>query len=480
MAGNIPLDFDYILQKRAQGITALTTDSPIVFNPDNLELGIDDASTTNSGIVNTTDQSIAGVKTFIDTPQCSKTPATATDLVNRGYIDQFVNYNVAWQQPVLAFYNFIIPIDNASDGDRYICNATVPVSLIAGHNNHVVAWSSSTNEWIDQTQFTINHIVSWSASGQYWIDTTPHEGYSCHVDADAGQFANQNVFFNGTAWINIGSTTTYADLIGKPNQDLNTTSNVSFNSITTSTLNGSAGGMNILPTLRSNNVTENITVLDGAQTLSDIYGTYLFTGIGTVNLKLRDPTLTTVNGTTATIISHKQSGSVININSSNNYTYITGLPNNCTAYCQMTDRTQDPLHAWSNPHVSGGVPYYANVYTNNSSGTKIGSMFIQQIVNDYTVDLIFTWVAQATAISGATNMCVGPLKIPSLTGAYPTRQQCMITTTDLGIVPATISMGDSDLLYLYIKPTTGSYGASDTYFGIFTTRFTYIWRPNEY
>lgn len=407
-------------------------------------------------LVTENNQTIKGVKTFNSSPICSAIPTASNQLVNKGYIDQMVSYNLIWQLPVISFYNFVIPITNPNDGDRYVCNATVP------------------------GQFTINHVVTWSSSSQTWIDVTPIEGFCLHVDADSGQFANQNVIFNGTTWINIGSVTTYADLIGKPNQDLNTNSNVSFNSVTTNLITGPTTGMNITPSLRSNNIFENIITLDGAQTISGVSGTYIFTGTGTVTLYLIDPTLTSVNGTTATIISHKQGGSLINVLSANSYAYITGLPMGATAHCQMTDRTSDALHCWYNPYITGGAPYYATVHTNNSSGVNLGSIFIMQKIEDYTVKLTFTFATVDTVFTSVTNMCVGPLQIPTLSGAFPQIGFCEITTNSLGRVPATMTLGDSDLTYIYIKPVNGSYPSSDSKFGIYTTTFTYIWRPNEY
>lgn len=264
------------------------------------------------------------------------------------------------------------------------------------------------------------------------------------------------------------------------NQTLNTNSDVAFNSVTTNLITGPTTGTNITPFVRSNNVVENITILDGAQTVSGVSGTYIFTGTGTVTVYLINPSVATQNGITATIINHKPAGVALNIVGSNGGALVTGLTKGGNAHFIMMDKTSDPVHCWDNPHINGGAPYYSTVYINNSSGINLGSMYTLQTINDYTVTLSFALAPVGTVLQSATSICIGPLSIPALSGSYITRQACRISTGSLGVVEALISVGETDYTYLYLKPVSGTFGTNDPNFAIFFTTFTYQWRVNEY
>jgi hypothetical protein len=198
------VNFDLSSQKQNAGFEALTVTDPIVFK--DVNLAIKEASTTNKGILNTGIQTINGVKTFVELPICDKIADANTQLVNKGYVDQAVKMGLTWKRPIKGFWDFNSLPSPFVIGDRYI--ATTNVAELTT-KDYIYEYLGDDN---------LREIV-------------PVEGMTLYNDANTGQFANQAITFDGTAWVNIGNVITYASLIGKPNQDLNTTNDVTFNQI---------------------------------------------------------------------------------------------------------------------------------------------------------------------------------------------------------------------------------------------------------
>jgi len=168
------------------------------------------ASSTQQGYVTIGNQSFSGLKTFNERPQCAEIVSLDSEMPSKLYVDNAVlamsGKTLSWQNEIIEFWNFtaIPPLVN---GARYISTITVG-------------------------SFDINNVYEWSTALVQWVETIPTEGYACYVTSDLSPlFANQCITFNGTAWVSLGSTITYSSLIGKPNQDLNTTNNVAFNTM---------------------------------------------------------------------------------------------------------------------------------------------------------------------------------------------------------------------------------------------------------
>jgi hypothetical protein len=210
------------------------------------KITISDASTTQSGVINTTTQSFSGAKTFNSLPKCSVIPSTNSDLCNKSYIDTLVNVHVHTIPDVISFYDFTNP-PSATSSDRYIALTTVG-------------------------DFSQNNIYTYD--GTLWDEYEVSEGDSCYISSDLDTyFPNQVILFNGSSWVNISSTITHDSLMGV-HQSVKTTDSPSFSKLTisstdevTSTSTGALivnGGANIIKNLYVNSTTNTVSTSTGA------------------------------------------------------------------------------------------------------------------------------------------------------------------------------------------------------------------------
>lgn len=109
------------------------------------------------------------------------TPTLGSHLTTKDYVDGLIN-GLDWQESVLDRYDPTSGLPAEVLGARYIATATA-------------------NGW------TINHIYEWN--GTSWTDITPNEGYACRVEDEDKQYV-----FNGTNWVDFGTTVNHNNLSG--------------------------------------------------------------------------------------------------------------------------------------------------------------------------------------------------------------------------------------------------------------------------
>lgn len=186
------------------------------------QLYVSPATASTSGVLSTESQQIAGVKQFMTPPTCLIGPTGSDQLVNKGYVDSLA-LGLSWQDEVIAFYNFTSgnpsPLNN---GDRYISINTTG-------------------------SFIINRVYQWEASSSTWLETVPTEGYAVYVTSDTSpSYPNQCIIYNGSVWVNLGSSLNHQSLIGAGtlthatidswlNQPLQTGSSPTFKTLNTTT-----------------------------------------------------------------------------------------------------------------------------------------------------------------------------------------------------------------------------------------------------
>jgi hypothetical protein len=190
------------------GTINITASLPLLLNNNNLS--IYDASLSSSGTVNITNQSFNGTKTFNNIPKSLGTTTTSTDLATKSYVDNLFSYGQSWEQEVISFWDF-------STGN--------PSPLVNGNR-----YISSSN----YGSFVLNQIYTYQNST--WIETVCLNGF-CVFVMGGSSYAGQCILYNGTIWVNIGASITYANIYGIPNQNLNTSNNVSFNGIISTSTN---------------------------------------------------------------------------------------------------------------------------------------------------------------------------------------------------------------------------------------------------
>lgn len=208
-------DFDEVFYNE---LTTINATDPLIYTPTTKNMSIKECSTTNKGILNLTNQSIAGIKNFTSCPQSSIAPLTSYDMTNKQYVDQLISAGLTWKQACISFIDMSTVV-NPSAGDRYVSTTT-------------------------DVNFTVNWIYEYN--GTAWIEITVSEGDCFYVSSDTSvQFANQCVYFNGTTYINFSGSLTHQGLVGSGtlthatidsymNQALKTTSSPSFSKITIS------------------------------------------------------------------------------------------------------------------------------------------------------------------------------------------------------------------------------------------------------
>jgi len=129
-------------------------------------------------------------------PVSGVTPTANAHLATKSYVDS-VAQGLDWQDSVLD-KDLNTPPASPSTGDRYIVG------------------SSPTGDWSGRT----NDVAEWNGSS--WDFTTPNEGFACWVEDEDALYV-----FNGTSWVQFGSTLDHGALQGLSDDDhpqyLNTT-----------------------------------------------------------------------------------------------------------------------------------------------------------------------------------------------------------------------------------------------------------------
>lgn len=121
------------------------------------------------------------------------TPTASSHLVTKGYVDSLIQ-GLDWQESVIERTD--TPPGSASVGDRYLVY-TSPTGAWSGHANEI-AYATST--------------------GPTWAFITPDEGTALRIEGGS-QDANQLLVYNGTAWVNFGSTQDHGNLSGLGDDD---------------------------------------------------------------------------------------------------------------------------------------------------------------------------------------------------------------------------------------------------------------------
>lgn len=110
------------------------------------------------------------------------TPADGTDAANKDYVDSAVQ-GLVWQEPIINELD--TPPVTPTTGDRYLVIATA-TGAWAGHENDIAEWD-----------------------GDSWVFYTPEDGWAVwNMTTDT----QKN--FNGTAWVQFGSTVSHNNTSG--------------------------------------------------------------------------------------------------------------------------------------------------------------------------------------------------------------------------------------------------------------------------
>lgn len=235
MALTPPITFDEIVLKEVNGGFILTAINPLAYNELTTNLTINEASSTATGIVNTSAQTFNGVKTFGSVPKCSTNPTTTDGLTNKGYVDELVSRNLTWKDAVISFYDMTTPPENPTIGDRYISTATVG-------------------------DFVTNSIYQYNGNSS-WLEFTPVEGWALYVK-EGETFGDETVTYTqASTWASLGQSIRHQSLIGAGTnthedidnhisdsttahfgQNLTSTGNPTFDGVTTSSIALLQGG----------------------------------------------------------------------------------------------------------------------------------------------------------------------------------------------------------------------------------------------
>jgi len=116
------------------------------------------------------------------------TPDDNTDVATKGYVISQLN-GLDWQDSVLD-KDLATPPGGESTGDRYIVDSTNATGDWAGHEDDIAIYDGT------------------------WNFNSVEEGMSCWVEDE-----DTNYQFNGTAWVNIGSTQDHGSLQGLADDD---------------------------------------------------------------------------------------------------------------------------------------------------------------------------------------------------------------------------------------------------------------------
>ena len=129
-------------------------------------------------------------------PVSGVTPTANAHLATKGYVDS-VAQGLEWQESVLD-KDLSTPPASPSTGDRYIVGSS-PTGDWSGHANDVAEWNGSS-----------------------WDFVASEEGFACWVEDEDALYV-----FNGTSWVQFGSTIDHGTLQGLSDDDhpqyLNTT-----------------------------------------------------------------------------------------------------------------------------------------------------------------------------------------------------------------------------------------------------------------
>lgn len=174
---------------------AIVANAPLTYDALTGDLDILPAGAGSSGIITTSAQQFAGQKTFINNPCCAIAPSAGEHLANKGYIDDLVAMGIHWLANIDRTFDFTGGVDppDLADGMRYIAISTTPAPLT----------------------YVANYIYTYDLASDSYSEYVPTEGNACYVEADDSvTFANTCILFNGTIWLNLGSSINHQSLIG--------------------------------------------------------------------------------------------------------------------------------------------------------------------------------------------------------------------------------------------------------------------------
>lgn len=185
----------WIFLDATSGPINLIANDPLVYNSTTHNLDIKQAGMTSSGTVTTAAQTFKGVKAFDSVPTCSTAPTASEGLANKGYVDS-VATGLSWQDEVYSFWDMSSPpVPPDVPGRRYIALATVGL-------------------------FTKDVIYTVSADGMSLIPTVPQEAYAVVITSDTSPlYPNLGCVYNGTNWVNLGTTIVHAALVNLTSDD---------------------------------------------------------------------------------------------------------------------------------------------------------------------------------------------------------------------------------------------------------------------
>lgn len=233
---------------------SMTAVPPLVWDNVLKVLAIGSATAAASGVVSIIGQQFSGIKEFMAIPKCALVCSAADDIPNKAYVDTLVK-GISWQDEVVEFLDLdSAPPAAPANGDRYI-------------------------QTVDAGLFTHDRIYEYQDGS--WLETIPNEGYAVYVDQGA-VFANQSCVYNGTDWVNLGTSIAHASLLGLTNDDHTQYVKVS----------GRIGDVVTIPnvTASSSTTTGALIVTGGIGCASNVYGAgirsvmsgatqYLYTGL---------------------------------------------------------------------------------------------------------------------------------------------------------------------------------------------------------
>jgi hypothetical protein len=196
-----------------QGSINLVAVTPLNYTSPSHTIAINDASSTNSGVVTTTAQTISGEKTFVSNVNVPTIPLDGTHVTSKAYVDNLCLYSQAWQPSIEKFHNF-----SAGDpspiavGFRYIALTT---------------YGGLTKDYI--------YVVLTTTPGVTYQELIPVEGWALYDKATDENY----IFTDAGVWSKFGLTLDHNDLINRGttshstidsylNQAVKTTSSPSF------------------------------------------------------------------------------------------------------------------------------------------------------------------------------------------------------------------------------------------------------------